>query len=41
MATDHLRSLYFSREEAAETLDISPRTLDRWWSLRINASKLA
>ncbi len=30
----YLRELYFSKEEMAEELGVTPRTLDRWWAER-------
>jgi hypothetical protein len=33
--TQFLRDKYFSRDETAVELDVSTRTLDRWWSQRV------
>jgi hypothetical protein len=30
-----IRDKYYTRDEAAVALDVSPRTLDRWWGLRV------
>lgn len=29
-----LRALYWSKGEMAQELDVTPRTLDRWWAER-------
>ncbi|MBK1656537.1 helix-turn-helix domain-containing protein [Allochromatium vinosum] len=30
-----IRSDYYTKDEAAEELGVTPRTLDRWWAERV------